>query len=299
MGMILFRTNDEFYALWLGYISKVGFELSLGKNYVHDNYLMINSESFWYDGKFTHIPYLNVGLLTGQSKLTGRMALRLSPIWEFYNKTLAGASNKLRTHFRFLKLNRESIKQFTKDGTYNLFIDQLYGGLGFDLYPEIESCVHYTHFQRKFGAFLKSKVKYFSGDLSDYKKEIGIVSNSIGLEKLVSRYHFGHYELRPYKNQGSISAPQFVLLLDPEERLGRVSTLPKNLLVGDLLESKTRIIHPRPQILRRFREANSHESSIRSLLSQPREVVELERVVPQDVNIGSLAVIAQNGVNLR
>jgi hypothetical protein len=272
---ILFRTNPEFYKLWLENIHEIGFELSLGKNYVHENYLMINSESYWYDeGFFNHIKYLNVGLLTGQAKLTGRLELRMAPIWDYYNKTMSGASNKLRCHKRFLKLNRSLIDQFTKKGTYNLFIDQYFGGLGFDLYPEVKPYLKMTRFQRKFGHYLKGQVENYSGVLSQLKSQMGIVSTSEGSVKQVNRYHYGRYHLEPFHREGPIGRSHYSLVLGPQERVPEDLSLQVPLLMGENLETTLKVVHPKSSVLRDFRSKDNWLGSKKQLLSLPRLYVE-------------------------
>jgi hypothetical protein len=159
---ILFKTNDLFYSLWKENITEIGFELSLGKNYVHSNYLMVNSEPYWKSSVLEKLPYYNIGLLIGKSKLQTNNSV--APIWDYYNKVMAGSSNKLRAHNRFLHLNRKKIDAITFDGLYNLFIDPHFGGLGFDLYPEVRPQVKFTLFQRQFGHYLLDKLKAFTGD---------------------------------------------------------------------------------------------------------------------------------------
>jgi len=86
---ILFRADDRLYALWLKHIDSVGFTLSLGKNYVHPTILTMNSQVFHYhNGGFTALPFLNTGLLTSQSKITGSTDAQSMPIWACYNNTI-------------------------------------------------------------------------------------------------------------------------------------------------------------------------------------------------------------------
>lgn len=71
---ILFRTDNELLRLWESGIPEVGFEKSVGKNYVSTTTAVINSQYFravrGQDGKFeiSAIPYLNCGWIAGQCK---------------------------------------------------------------------------------------------------------------------------------------------------------------------------------------------------------------------------------------
>jgi hypothetical protein len=150
---ILFRTNDAFYALWLEKITIAGFELSIGKNYVHKSIFTINSQCFRarketkqgeYDlYHFEEITYLNCGLLIGQSK-SGEPRpnkaglVNASPIWDVYNKVMKGAYNKVRTHNRFLYYNKRALSKASNGSVFNYFLPPCLGGLGFHLYPDVK-----------------------------------------------------------------------------------------------------------------------------------------------------------------
>jgi hypothetical protein len=67
---ILFRADTELYDIWQEEVKKVGFSLSLGKNYIHPSLLTVNSELYCYRPNslnsvlFEKIEFFNVGLLT-------------------------------------------------------------------------------------------------------------------------------------------------------------------------------------------------------------------------------------------
>jgi hypothetical protein len=152
---ILFETNDTFYEIWKDHITEVGFELSVGKNYVHKNVLTINSQCFIYNnGAFFKIEYLNNGLLTGQSKLSIRRGGDILPLCDWYNIVVSGAIDKVHAHNNFLYYHAERINKLTDDGNYNLFVDPLLGGGGFLPFNQE---VTYTHFQRRLAYFLHQK----------------------------------------------------------------------------------------------------------------------------------------------
>jgi hypothetical protein len=151
---ILFRTDRGFYKIWKRWVNHVGFTLSLGKNYVHRRFLTINSQIYhWneHEQSFTYQGYLNAGLLTGQSKITGRAGAKMAPIWDYYNVTVPNAVNPLRAHRRFLHYHRNVIAEVSGRGNFNLFLPPNRGGLAFlPVGP-----YRITSFQRRFASFLE------------------------------------------------------------------------------------------------------------------------------------------------
>jgi hypothetical protein len=77
---ILFRCcDDDFYAKWMETIRKFGFDPSVGKNFISDKFLQVNSEMWRIDTRFSlsrgmiikdlvKIPYVNFGLITNRRK---------------------------------------------------------------------------------------------------------------------------------------------------------------------------------------------------------------------------------------
>lgn len=125
-----FKSNDAHYQIWQKYITYAGFKLSIGKNYLHDRYFTINSMLFD-TVRECSIPFFNVGLLTGQSKLTGRNEARTLPSWDWFNACIGDASSPIRATQRFLHYHAPWIKRITMDGLLNLFISKSFGGCGF------------------------------------------------------------------------------------------------------------------------------------------------------------------------
>jgi uncharacterized protein YlbG (UPF0298 family) len=172
---ILFPSNDELYIIWKRCIEEVGFELSLGKNYIHKNVCVINSQLYlynWETNKFELIQYVNNGLLVGQSKLSIRRADEVLPLSEWYNRVMVGTrpDNRRFFHNRFLYYHKERVSRATNHGEFSLFIDPLLGGCGFKKYDEIEN--YYTGFQKKLALFLYKKLTTFEGSINDLKKLI-------------------------------------------------------------------------------------------------------------------------------
>jgi hypothetical protein len=157
---ILFRCNDAFYDLWMQNITEVGFLLSLGKNYVHQTFFTINSLGFLFNREkrvISEIGFLNVGLLTGQSKLNKRKK-ELLPAYAIYNEVMKGAQDKFRAHQRFLHYQKDDVKYCTKEGEFSLFISPLLGGCGFDLYDEVKPHIYFTNFQIKLASYIYETV---------------------------------------------------------------------------------------------------------------------------------------------
>lgn len=202
---ILFRCDSRLYHLWLESVHEMGFELSAGKNYVHDRFFTMNSQGFFWNGASgtvpRRVPMFNVGLLLGQSKVTGRESTSLRPIWDLYNEVLRGAQDPVRAHHRFLHYHRDDIATLTNRGEYNLFISQSFGGLGFNPDPEVlarggpsGSPTVFTSFQRRFGGFLKSRSRNSHvGQFSSVPIWRGLVSTSKTRTETRQVFHVGDY----------------------------------------------------------------------------------------------------------
>jgi len=131
-----FRSDPELVAIWFRYITIAGFELSIGKNYVHKNGFTINSQCFTYDKSkdlLEESTYLNVGQLIGRSK-SGDSEGAL-PIWDLFNKVMKNCHNTVWVKNRFFHFHRDRIREVSYKGFYNLFIPRILGGLGFEV-PE-------------------------------------------------------------------------------------------------------------------------------------------------------------------
>jgi hypothetical protein len=103
------------YDRWLQAGKSIGFELSLGKNFVHPRFLTVNSlpieyvarpivfPTIWADldefvpsrrvDDLTIHGYMNVGLLIGQSKLATGTTERTVPLSGWYAAAVLGAMN--------------------------------------------------------------------------------------------------------------------------------------------------------------------------------------------------------------
>jgi hypothetical protein len=194
---ILFRSNVAHYEIWQKWIKAVGFTLSLGKNYIHDNVLTINSQTYRHirgTSDFKRIGFLNTGLLTSQSKVTGRDNAKLAPIWDYYNEIVGDSNQPSRTHRRFIHYNRSKIEQCTNFGNYNLFLPFERGGLGF--IPSVP--VAYTSFQRRFARYLEEKfLKSVEDGVAPRREQIGIVRTNAPPSGSFSRHHVPRLLLQP------------------------------------------------------------------------------------------------------
>jgi hypothetical protein len=147
---ILFKSDSLFYKHWKENIDKVGFKLSLGKNFSSPDFFTINSKL--YDKNFNEIPYVNIGLLIGTSKSSGGRSKEMSPIWDEYNRLVNLIPESLLPfiHRRFIHYHREIISQLTDKGKYNLFLPKWLGGLG--LRPVVPYKI--TPYQQYFSSYL-------------------------------------------------------------------------------------------------------------------------------------------------
>jgi hypothetical protein len=184
---ILFRTpkpNNEddgnFYTMWQRNVAKLGFELSVGKNYVHHEVFTINSECWTVqlgkgerDYRFTQLKYLNIGLLTNSGKSL-REGERHTSLADKLNQCLEGAWNKERCFRRLKHYYKSELKEWMQIGrntTCNIFAHELLGGLGVKTHGIDPK---FTKFQLRYANFLRKKLYAASGekDLKEVEKFI-------------------------------------------------------------------------------------------------------------------------------
>jgi len=266
---ILFRTSPAFYELWKRHISLVGFSLSLGKNYVHPQILCINSQMYRYvekPGKFIFLGYYNTGLLTGQSKVTGREQARLAPVWALHNEVVAGAVNPLRAHRRFVHYHRRNIEAVSQMGpstTFNLFLPFQRGGLGFEEVPGLHPRI--TSFQRRFASLLE---KELAAQMED-----GLLPTD-GLLGLVSKRP--PTGLLPLKHHPSLRLDP---LTGPLERgvvdyTPRVYTPPALSQQMDPERPEFMVRFPKKSLMKRFRQSTLRRMSTKEISSWPFRLTE-------------------------
>lgn len=266
---ILFRCNAEFYKLWKQNVKELGFELSVGKNYVHPRYFTINSQLMRYDGKVHTLPFFNIGLLTGQSKLVARAGEAQLPIWDYYNLVMEGSNNRARAHGRFMHYHRDTISDMTNKGEQNLFIHPLMGGLGFKLYPEVCPEYYMTAWQYKIA--LITRTTLLAPFVGQIEKD-PLIRKLSDINKFViptiRRYHHGKYVRIP-DTQPLMEGQREIIRLDevikplsftqnfiekPELRYER-SALGRNIL-KKIRKNRCEFSSARTDIFERFREFN-------------------------------------------
>lgn len=273
---ILFLSDDKFYALWKRNIAEFGFELSLGKNYIHDHLVMVNSEPYWFSLQeglptFRPLRYLNVGLLTGQAKVSGRTTIREKPICDYYNEVVGGASTPLRAHYRFLQLNREKITHYSQRGRYNLFLDPRFGGLGFEMPKELKAV--FTPFQRSFGHFLRATVEDPTIGLTSPSSVMGVVSDEMSAQTPV----YGQPVSIRYQRYVRHSDGSFSMVIDESESVfdPRRVRRPAGLSLEGSAEIRTRFKFPKKCTMRAFLAWNNDhprgKSGVKELLTGPGE----------------------------
>nr|UOL49060.1 MAG: putative RNA-dependent RNA polymerase [Narnaviridae sp.] len=205
---ILFLASSAQYERWLSWIPRVGFVPSVGKNFIHSNFLTVNSELFWSRLRpqwppappddapgtsalswadepilpdrappslvITPLPVINIGLLLGQAKVTGKqsgpMSVREKPLSSWHADAVLGACNPPQAHGWFLHYHMRDIKRQTHLGPFalNLFAHPLLGGSGFTIPKGVVP--RYSLEQRRLArALLDSYQGVYSGQPKDFK----------------------------------------------------------------------------------------------------------------------------------
>lgn len=163
---ILFRTNTLHYQIWKRCTSGLGFELSLGKNYVHKNILTINSKCFKHlsDSSFQPVPFLNLRLLYPLQD--GHLGfdrddlfhsdgfIEKTAVWKRADALTQGAINPHRALSRFLSVNRVELREASRNGKLNYFIPHELGGLGLPIIPDF--VMKFTAYQRQLASYMLS-----------------------------------------------------------------------------------------------------------------------------------------------
>ena len=174
---ILFRTNPTHYELWKQRVASIGFDLSIGKNYIHEKVLTINSQCFTYsEGTLHQVNYCNFGLLSGSAKIgsqsRGEVRDKALDLCENYIKSVGGSIDKQLSFTKFLSRNSEDISKITHHGRYNLFLPRVLGGFGLPIYEGIT--FHVTRFQACLAKYIR---KTLDTTIVGFKSDVK--SNSI------------------------------------------------------------------------------------------------------------------------
>lgn len=161
---IAFSCTRARYKTWSDHLADFGFVKSVGKNYCHRRFMIINSELF--DSEYLrsgqcHIPYFNAGLLLGRHKVAKLKSLNVHddepeeqvPIVSTLDLVLNGARNPERALGRFIHYNLDAIREVTA-GRLNLFLPRSRGGLGLRDYGIPN---HISLWQRRYATFISNQ----------------------------------------------------------------------------------------------------------------------------------------------
>lgn len=150
--------EQDLYVAWVDIPPRHGLKFSVGKSYKSKCFAMINSRQFRVilaDGKvlFREVLFTNLGLVTGQSKVSGRQAEWDRPLSQIYNDVVGSAQSPELITALFIRYHKEDIARATDNGNYNLFLPTTSGGLGFD--PTFAK-FDVTPFQRRYATFVQA-----------------------------------------------------------------------------------------------------------------------------------------------
>jgi len=222
---ILFKATPEFYKLWLRNIELVGLQTSPGKNYFHKEYFTVNSQACFQSGGKCHLKkFFNVGLLTGQSKISGRDDVKTRLFSDIFSELGQGSQNCNRAWKRFVHYNLNDVVTGTHHGKISPFAPLSLGGLGVDRDLSSKISFHFTFYQKAMAYFFKGI--HSSGFEGKAK------STSMGVVKLVE----DEEQIGWFNPTTSLSVNSLKSNLIPE-RTFRISYSPR---IGPLLEGQVR-----------------------------------------------------------
>lgn len=129
---MLYRAPRSFYRIWAEVSAAIGFKLSAGKNFVHRDVALINSQLYnMKSGRPVRTHATPVNLVEKASSQTGQREwvtnLDLADRSWLVDST---AQNKIAMHALFVKRNSRQLQQLSSDGLFNFYIPKHLGGLG-------------------------------------------------------------------------------------------------------------------------------------------------------------------------
>jgi hypothetical protein len=133
---ILFRCTPQQYNNWLNNLPYAGLTPSPGKNFYSESYCTVNSLLFHVNDdrkEVTYIPFYNVGMLIGQSKVAKVSDTGYKPIQYLFPEILEGSLNPLDSLKRYLYYNKKVLKEcaVSDDGyALNYMLPRELGGIG-------------------------------------------------------------------------------------------------------------------------------------------------------------------------
>jgi len=193
---ILFKSNDAFYTIWQKWITRAGFTLSVGKNYISPNFITVNSESWLHvKGHFKRLKWLNCGLLLQEAQGPKRVPLRAEtaerPLVPKLQWVLDNCVNTERTFNRIKHHWRRSISIWTRKGYYNLCAPMSLGGCGLVLPLELRDSVRFTKIQQQIAGAahlsMKKKVGSFSRECPSSGYERVAITDSAQRDEIKSK----------------------------------------------------------------------------------------------------------------
>jgi len=163
---LLTKVPLAFYFYWKKETSRMGFELSIGKNYVNPTLLTVNSQ-LWKEvspTRFLKINYVNLGSLLGRNLDLREKDFSLS---EQFKLCIQGSCRPNEMASRFLYYHRSEIDRQTRKGFYNLFLPLSLGGLGLKAPPQFRT--EFTTCQLKASCHLYDQLYSFESGFVHYK----------------------------------------------------------------------------------------------------------------------------------
>lgn len=198
--------------------------------------------------------FINVGLLTGQSKVTGRDYLTSLPLSCWYSECVLKSMNPIRSHKYFLKYHLKDIqKQTQMDSiTLNIFAHPLKGGLGFPLPLGLNP--GFSDEQRRVASALERRaLEIYSGQSSKFdRKENLIFLQSYETMPTISvgtRHENVEVQMYPrgaplpegyefFEDRSTIKAPALSQTFSPLDDIGNLGALvSESRLPDDVLRS--------------------------------------------------------------
>jgi len=167
---IAFSCTRARYKIWSDSLADFGFVKSVGKNYCHKRFMIINSELF--DSEYLksgrcHLPFFNAGLLLGRHRVSKVKSVPMIKVGDYFEDgdveqmpivttldlVLGGAVHPERALGRFIHYNMDAIKEVTSN-KMNLFLPRCRGGLGIASHG-----INYkiTSWQRRYATYLENQ----------------------------------------------------------------------------------------------------------------------------------------------
>lgn len=198
--------------------------------------------------------FINVGLLTGQAKVTGRSSLASLPLSCWYAECVLKSMNPIRSHKYFLKYHKEDIQKQTQmeSITLNIFAHPLKGGLGFPLPLGLNP--GFSDEQRRVASALERRaLEVYTGQSSkfDRKENLIFLKSYESLPTISVGTRYDHVEVQMYprgaplpegyeffEDRSTIQAPALSQTYSPLDDIDNLGALvSESRLPDDVLKS--------------------------------------------------------------